>query len=506
MNYNPEKYLIAHDLGTSGDKATLFGTDGTVVNSYTAAYPVHFFGANCAEQSPSDWWDAVCAATKKVLEGIDPARVAGISFSAQMQACLLVDADGIPLRPAIIWADQRAEAQAGILEEKIGGDEIYRITGHRLSAAYSIEKLMWLKEHEPECYSRAYKMLQVKDYIIFRLTGVFVTDCSDASGTNAFALDNRQWSERIIGAAGVRRELFPEVRESVHIAGGVTGAAAKQTGLAEGTPVVCGGGDGPCSAVGAGCVRDGELFTTFGTSAWIGGTTGRKFVDEDKTLFCFAHVIPGKYMPCGTMQAAGSAYSYIRKLFCGGSSYEETNDMIRRSPVGARGLIFLPYLLGERSPRWNPDSSGCYLGIRMRHQRGDYLRAAIEGVGMNLELILRAYRKKMEVPDMIFTGGGAKGDIVCEILSDIYGIPLRTPGNVEGATSVGAAVIAGVGTGIYRDFQVAKEFMKIERSYMPVPEHVKRYEEWKPVFDMAYERMLPVYEELRKAERSLDEA
>lgn len=493
-----EQFLISHDLGTSGDKATLFTTEGKLVRSYTASYDVHFFNGNYAEQDPENWWDAVCEATKAVLEGEDAGRVAAMSFSAQMQGCLPVDKHGKPLRNSMIWADQRAVKEAKHLEKELGGDRIYKITGHRVSASYSIEKLMWLKKHEPEVYKKTYKMLQAKDYIIQRATGNFVTDYSDASGTQALDLRKLEWSDEILKAADIDRDKLPELKKSTDVAGYIQDRVAGEIGLPAGTPVVCGGGDGPVSAVGAACIRDGEFYLTFGTSAWIGGTTTEPFIDEDKTVFCFAHVIPGKYMPCGTMQAAGSSYSYIRHALCDDIPYDKLNEMIEKSPAGAQNLLFLPYLLGERSPRWNPNTSAAFLGIKPEHEKKDYVRAVIEGIAMNMELILRAYRKQAKIETMNLTGGGAKGQIVAQILSDVLNVQFQMPDCVEAATAIGAAVIAGVGAGVFDGFDEIKRFLKFEKHVEPNQENQEVYEKLKPVFDEAYHCLKPLYEEMSR--------
>lgn len=492
------QFLIAHDLGTSGNKATLFTTEGKLIRSYTASYDVQFFNGNYAEQDPENWWDAVCEATKAILEGEDASRVAAMSFSAQMQGCLVVDKNGVPLRNSMIWADQRAVKEAKQLEKELGADKIYRITGHRVSASYSIEKLMWLKKHEPEIYKKTYKMLQAKDYIIARATGNFVTDYSDASGTQALNLRKLKWSEEILEAAGIDRDKLPELKKSTDIAGYIQERVAGEIGLPAGTPVVLGGGDGPVSAVGAACIKDGEFYLTFGTSAWIGGTTTEPFIDEDQTVFCFAHVIPGRYMPCGTMQAAGSSYAYIRRALCDNASYEELNKLVEKSPAGAQNLIFLPYMLGERSPRWNPDTSAAFIGIKPEHEKKDYVRAVLEGIAMNMDLILDAYRKQEKIETMNLTGGGAKGEVVAQILSDVLDVRFRMPDCVEAATAIGAAVIAGVGVGVFDDFDEIKRFLKFEKTVEPNRENQKDYEKIKPIFDKAYDCMLPLYEKLSK--------
>ncbi|MBC5659163.1 xylulokinase [Anaerosacchariphilus sp. NSJ-68] len=493
-----EQFLIAHDLGTSGNKATLFTTTGKLVRSYTASYDVHFFHGNYAEQDPENWWDAVCEATKAVLDGEDPKQVVGMSFSAQMQGCLVVDKHGNPLRDSMIWADQRAVKEAEQLEKTIGTDRIYQITGHRVSASYSIEKLMWLKKNEPETYEKTYKMLQAKDYIIQRATGNFVTDYSDASGTQALDLRKLQWSDEILEAAGIDKEKLPELKKSTDVAGYIQDRVAGEIGLPAGTPVVCGGGDGPVSAVGAACIGDGEFYLTFGTSAWIGGTTTEPFIDKDKTVFCFAHVIPGKYMPCGTMQAAGSSYAYIRRALCDGMSYDEMNQLIEKSPAGAQNLLFLPYMLGERSPRWNPDTSAAFLGIKPEHEKKDYVRAVIEGIAMNMELILQAYRKQAKIENMNLTGGGAKGQIVAQILSDVLNVKFRMPDCVESATAIGAAVVAGVGVGVFESFDEVKRFLKFEKEVEPNQANQAEYGKLKPIFDQAYHCLEPLYKEMAK--------
>ncbi|MDC7291841.1 xylulokinase [Blautia schinkii] len=500
------KYILAHDIGTSGNKASLFSVEGELIRSTVVPYQVNYGSGGHAEQNPEDWWQAVCSSTREIIKDIPPKDVEAVSFSAQMQCCLVVDREGKVLRPAMIWADQRAEAQAQRLREVFDEKYAYELLGHRLSPAYSIEKLMWIKDNKPEIYEKTYKMLQVKDYIIYRMTGCFVTDYSDASGTNALDLDKLCWSEEILEAAGIEREKLPELHNSTDVIGTLKEEAASALGLTTDVRVVCGGGDGPCSALGAGCIDENQMFLTFGTSAWIGGTTARKFLDEDQIFFCFAHVIPGKYMPCGTMQSAGSSYAYARNTFCqeeirraqqeGKSSWELINELVSHSPAGSRGMIFLPYLAGERAPRWNPDASGSFLGIRMYHQREDYIRSVLEGVAMNLELILRAYRKYMDIDSMILTGGGAKGDIVAQILSDVLGAGLVRPDHVEEATSIAAAVIAGVGCGIYEDFTAIRRFLKFTDPVCPDEGTFDIYEKSKKVFDEAYHALEALYPQM----------
>ena len=491
-----EQFLISHDLGTSGDKATLFTTDGKLVRSYTASYGVHFFNGNYAEQDPENWWDAVCEATKAVLEGEDAGRVAAMSFSAQMQGCLPVDKHGRPLRNSMIWADQRAVKEAKHLEKELGGDRIYKITGHRVSASFDgtlTDGGIYMDGAGGEM-----KRFDVQDgQGIAQLLrkGVKVVFIS---GRFSAPTQRRAEDLKITRCVNGIKDKLPELKKSTDVAGYIRERVAGEIGLPAGTPVVCGGGDGPVSAVGAACIRDGEFYLTFGTSAWIGGTTTEPFIDEDKTVFCFAHVIPGRYMPCGTMQAAGSSYSYIRHALCDDLPYEELNRMIEASPAGAQNLIFLPYLLGERSPRWNPDTSAAFLGIKPEHDKKDYVRAVIEGIAMNMELILKAYRKQAKIETMNLTGGGAKGEVVAQILSDVLNVRFRMPDCVESATAIGAAVIAGVGVGVFEDFDEIRRFLKFEKEVEPNPDTQEVYDRLKPVFDEAYECLVPLYEKLAK--------
>lgn len=499
------KYLIAHDLGTSGNKASLFTTDGELLKSYTVPYEVNFYATNYAEQNPMDWFDAVCTATREVTKGINKEDVLALSFSGQMSSCVIVDEDCTPLYPALIWADQRANKQADVLIQRVGFDRMYELTGHRASASYSLEKLMWIKEHEPTLYEKTYKMLLAKDFVIAKLTDQFVTDYSDASGTNALDLRKRCWSTEILTASGIPPEKLPTLHESTDVIGALTKNAAQLLNLTTQTLVVCGGGDGPCSAVGAGCINPLELFLTFGTSAWIGGTTKDVFLDDKKVLFCFAHVIPGHYMPCGTMQAAGSAYSYIKEALCQSeikeaneqnqSVYELLNAQIDHSPVGAKGLLFLPYLLGERSPRWNANTFGSFLGIKMHHEKADYLRAVLEGVAMNLALIFDAYQEHFTTEEMIFTGGGAKGDTLTQILSDVLQVTLKRPDHVENATSIAAALIAGIGIGVFKDFSEITRFLSIRNNTHPNSKNATLYQAKKELFDKAYHCLEPLFEE-----------
>lgn len=268
-----KKYLLAHDLGTSGNKATLYSTEGELVKSCVHSYDMLVSNNNWVEQRPEDFWNAVCISTKELVQDIDVNDIAAISFSGQMMGCICVDKEGRALRNALIWADMRATREEEMIRERISEEDFYHLTGHKISPSYGGQKLMWVKNNEPEIYENTYKMLNCKDYIILKLTGEFVTEYTDASSTNLLDLNKLEWSDRLLEVMGIDREKMPALLKSTDVAGTVTDEAAKACGLVSGIPVVCGGGDGVCAAVGTGCTKEGIAHSCMGTSSWISITT-----------------------------------------------------------------------------------------------------------------------------------------------------------------------------------------------------------------------------------------
>lgn len=500
------KYIIAHDLGTSGNKATLFTSEGQMLKSCIEEYPVRYFNDTWAEQDAEDWWNAVCSATKHLLNGIDPREVVAVSFSGQMMGCICVDENGDPLRKAIIWADMRAEKQEKELASKIAPETLYRITGHTLSRSYSLEKLMWVRDNEPEIYEKTFKMLHAKDFIVQRLTGEFVTDMSDASGTNAYDLRGCCWSEEIIRAAGVRRELFPDIRPSTFVAGTIDERGHEATGLAVGTKVVLGGGDGSCASVGAGSISEGLTYNCLGSSSWISTVAKEPYCDPQMRTVTWAHVIPGLTIPSGTMQTAGSAFEWGISHFCskeiaeakekGVSPYAMINEAIAASKPGANGIIFLPYLLGERCPRWNSNARAVMTGLKMEHTTGDLMRSIVEGVAMNLNVILGILKNAVPINEMYLVGGLAKGEIQQQIFADVYGMDVIRMEHLGEATSIGAAVIAGVGAGVLQDFNSVELFNRKGERRPVNPDTHSFYVKQAEIFEDCYRSQLDIYEKL----------
>jgi xylulokinase len=505
------RYILAHDLGTSGNKATLFTTEGKLVGSVTVPYGTRYFNNNWAEQEPEDWWNAVCSSTQSLVRAVDTRELAVIAFSGQMMGCLCVDRDGRPLRPAILYSDQRAVKECDAILQRIDAKEFYRITGHRASASYSVEKLMWVKEHEPEVYAKTFKMLHAKDYLNFRLTGAMATEFSDASGTNVLDLNTLRWSEKLVGITGIDGEKLPALKASTDVVGTLTAAAAAALGLPPGIPVVAGGGDGVCAGVGVGSVKPGITYNYLGSSSWIATTTKQPIYDPQMRTFVWAHAVPGYVHPCGTMQTAGGAYAWLKNEICtlerafgselGSNPYELINKEIEKSPPGANGIVFLPYLLGERTPRWNPDAKGALIGLTLEHTRADVLRSVMEGITLNLSIILDIFREQVPISEITVIGGGAKGGIWRKIMADVYQADILKPNFLEEATSMGAAIIGGVGCGVFKDFDVASRFIEITDRTRPDPALEPVYREAKSLLNDSYDALAPLFPRFGKRAR-----
>lgn len=490
------KYILAHDLGTSGNKATLFSEDGVLIASQTASYKTLYASENRAEQNPGDWWKAVKETTNILVKKVGKENIAGVALSGQMMGCLCVDKNGRPLHPHMLYCDQRSLEQEKQISSKISADSFYEITGHRISASYSIEKLMWLRDNKPEIFANTYKILNAKDYINFLLSGVMVTDPSDASGTNAYDINSWQWSEKIMQLAELDMSLLPDVKNSIDVIGEITNWAATETGLKAGTPVICGGGDGSCAGVGVGCVSEGSAYNYLGSSSWIALTVKKPVVDNQMRTMNWAHVVPGLLHPSGTMQTAGAAHGWMARELCGGEYYQSENTgenifsladkAIATSSIGANKLLFLPYLLGERTPRWDVDAKAAFVGLTLNHTHADMLRAVMEGITMNLGLITNIFRQHVHINEMMVIGGGAQSKIWRQMMADIYDVEITIPNYLEEATSMGAAVLAGIGAGVFQDFSVTERFIKIVDRVQPIAGNREKYRKLMPLFDNAY--------------------
>lgn len=494
--------LIAHDLGTTGNKASLHDETGRLLGSVTVSYPAHFGDEGAAEQDPQRWTDAVFDATAGLLHrtGTDPSAVRGMVVSGQMMGAVLLDEDHQPVRPAIIWADTRATAQTEQLVELLGEQAAYDLLGHRLNATYSVEKLMWVRDHEPEVFARTRWMCLAKDFVIHRLTGRLATEHSDASSTNAYDQRAGDWSVTVLDAAGLDAAMFPEILESTAVVGTLTPPAARATGLLPSTQVVMGGGDGPVAAVGAGIVapEDGA-YVCLGTSAWISFTSAAPVLDPSRRTFTFDHVVPGRYVPTATMQAAGASATWINELLSPAPSPRTLSALVHDADTDdadTGGLYFLPYLLGERSPLWDPAARGAFVGIGRHHGRPHMMRAVLEGVAFNLGACLEAFAELGHSFDGIdAVGGGAQSDVWLQVLADIWGMPVRRRSVVEETNSLGAAVIGAVGLGMVDDFGAARDLSSVVAEFVPDPGRHEHYRERAQRFAAASKALTPWFDE-----------
>jgi xylulokinase len=512
-----QRLILAHDLGTTGNKATLFDADGSLLSSAFAPYPTNYPQPNWAEQNPQEWWNALCQTTQKLLKqsAAHPRAVAAVSFSGQMMGCLPIDRTGQPLRSCIIWADQRAQAEADEMAQRCDPTLVYQTTGHRISAAYTAAKILWLRRHQPELYQQAACFLMPKDYLAYRLTGVLATDYSDASGALLFDLQQHAWSPHLLHALALASEQLPTPHRSLDVIGVVTSAAAAECGLAAGTPVVIGGGDGACASVGAGVVDAGAAYCYIGSSSWISVSTAQPLLDPQQRTFTFCHLHPERYAPMGTMQAAGGARDWawgvlrgeggagVEDRGTGGQGDKEMGGLdgaAAATPVGARGLIFLPYLLGERSPHWNPLARGAFVGLAMPHRPDDMARAVLEGVALNLRLILDALRSQVAgIEAMRLIGGGSRSSLWPQILADAFRLPIHLLELKGEATSWGAAVAGGVGVGLF-DWSMAAQRSQVVDMVEPIPSHAALYDELLGIFADSYQALAPVFARLARLE------
>ncbi len=495
--------IISHDLGTTGDKATLVGADADVIASCTSSYPVDFGPRGKAEQEPEDWWQAVCAATRELLDrtGVAAGRIEGISFSGQMMGAVLLDGGGVPVRPAIIWADTRSVDQTKTLIERVGMERGYAITGHRLNPTYSLSKIMWVRDHEPQAFDRAKTLLLAKDYIGYRLTGALATDPSDASSTNAYDQQAGGWSDELLQAAELPRSLFPQVIASTAVLGRVSAEAAAQTGLAAGTPVVMGGGDGPMGALGAGKLGpESGAYAYLGSSSWVSIAADAPLHDPQMRSMTFNHVIPGRYVPTATMQAGGASLEWIVDVLASdGGDADYHRLLAEAADVGASedGLYFLPHLLGERSPYWNPAARAVFAGLARHHGAAHLTRAVLEGVAFNLYTgLLALVENGASVPAVDAIGGAANSDLLLQIMADVWGIEVTRRTLVDEATSLGAAIVGGVGVGLFESFEVADRLGQEAERLRPDAGRHARYGREYALFMDAYRRLEPWFDEL----------
>ena len=486
--------IIAHDLGTTGNKASLHTDDGKMLQHCTVPYPAHFASGGVAEQNPMDWWEAVGQATKKLTQmaNVSANEITGIGISGQMMGAIFLDENYNPTRDAIIWADFRAQKQSDYLIEKVGLEKAYKRLGHRLNPTYSIAKVMWVRDNQPEVWSKTRHICIAKDFINHKLTNRFVTEPSDASSTNCFDQLNLVWDEEILKVADIPVSYFPEIVKSTSVIGGLTSAAADHLGLNVGTPVVAGGGDGPMAALGAGIISPTDgAYACMGSSSWVAVSTAKPLHDAKMRSMTWNHIVPNQFSPTATMQAGGASLQWIVEDLMPASEKDRFNILLgeaEKVSAADDGLYFLPHILGERSPYWNPSAAGAFIGLGRHHDRSYLVRAVLEGVAFNLLTCIQAFTDNgVPIDQVDVIGGGAESALWLQIFSDIWGVKVRSRSIVEDANSLGAAVTTLVALG-KGEFSMVKQLSTITAEFNPSSDS-KKYARQHEIFLDGYNKL-----------------
>jgi xylulokinase len=461
------EYLIGIDIGTSGTKTILIQPDGRVKARAVAEYPLYTPRPLWSEQNPADWWAAAVQTIRQVLRdsGVDAASIKGIGLSGQMHGAVFLDEADEVLRPAILWNDQRTQAECDQITETIGRERVVELISNPVLTGFTAGKIVWLRNHEPETYGRVRKVLLPKDYVRLKLTGEYATEVSDASGTALFDVKRRSWSNEMLEGCEIPVSWMPPAFESCEVSGRVSARAAAETGLREGTPVVGGGGDQAAGAVGNGIVATGVVSSTVGTSGVVFAFSDAPIVDPGLRLHTFCHAVPGKWHLMGVMLSAGGSLQWYRDTFCecekavaaamGVDPYEVITREAERAPAGCEGLLFLPYLTGERTPHADPTARGVLFGITRRADRAHVARAILEGVAFGLRDSFEIMAEmKLPVRHVRASGGGARSALWRQIQADVTGFRHATI-NVDEGPALGVALLAGVGAGIYPSVEEA---------------------------------------------------
>lgn len=489
-------YLLGIDVGTTGTKALLIDDAGSVVGSSTSDYPMLTPRALWAEQNPRDWWAATVKAVRHVLQSVDPRRIVGVGLTGQMHGLVALDAHGSVLRPCIMWNDQRTGSQCAAITRQIGEHRLLDLIGNPVLPGFTAPKLLWVRENEPDVYQRIARVLLPKDYLRYRLTGVFATEVSDASGTALFDVQHRRWSEEMLSALEIPRAWLPDCYESPVVSAQISREAADEMGLIQGTPVVGGGGDQAAQAVGSGIVSEGIVSVTLGTSGVVFASCQSYRREPEGRLHAFCHAIPNTWHLMGVMLSAAGSFRWFRDALgerelseartSGADVYDILTAEAESAPAGSEGLIFLPYLTGERTPYPDPDARGVYFGLTLRHQKAHLIRAVLEGVAYGLRDSLELMRELgITISQVRASGGGARSALWRQILADVFGTEIALVNVTEGA-AYGAALLAGVGAGLYHDVPGAcARTIRVVDQVAP-GENARIYADYYPIYRSLY--------------------
>jgi xylulokinase len=498
-----KRYLLGVDLGTSSIKVSALDLETKGILTESAPLSVQYPDSFSAEQNPDEWWQNFCALVGKVKEKINPQDIGAIGLSGQMLGLVLMGKNGEPVRPCLIWCDQRSHAEIKEILEKISLREIVTLTANTPLPGYWLPKVLWLRKHEPGNLQNTVKFLLPKDFLRFKLTGEYTTDVSDASGTLLFDVAKRRWSGRIAELFLVDGSLLPEAVESTTVTGVVTQKASLETGLPKDIPVAGGGGDQSSGGIGLGIIRNGVMACVLGTSGVVlAKTDGVKLDFENRGLHSFCYSIPGKWFLMGCTLAAGGSFNWIRnalRTVNPGIDFSDLVNLAQTVASGSDGLLFLPYLIGERTPHSDPLARGVLVGLSYKHTVSHLARAVIEGVAFSQKDSVEVLRSfSLNATRLIVSGGAARSPLWCQILADVTGISVQTT-NIEDPASVGAALIAGIGTGYLASFEEAcSQFIRSLQEFEPDSKETLKYQEIYQVYKDTYQRLKDIFPRLRQ--------
>jgi gluconokinase len=492
--------VLGVDIGTTATKVVAFDTSGTPRASASTDYPLRQPEPGAAVQDPHEVAAAVRGGVRAVVRQLDGVRVTGLSFSAAMHSLLGLDGAGNPLTPLITWADTRASAQADRLHDEGRALDLHKRTGTPVHPMSPLIKLVWLRERDPELHARAVRWVGIKEFVLGRWCGSDVVDHSIASATGMLALDTLDWDPEALDLAGVTRDQLPDPVPVTTVLRTLSRDAAADLGLPEGTPVVVGASDGPLANLGIGAVDPGQAACSIGTSAALRVMVDRPAVDEHGGVFCYAFV-PGRYVVGGALNNGGVVLDWLGDALApelGKDSEGELAELASKAPPGSAGLLMLPYLLGERAPHWSSLPRGAYVGLTRAHRREHLTRAALEGVCLQLSLVLGSMDAAgIEVRQLRATGGFARSPFWRQLLADVLGVPVNFAKSREGS-AFGAALLGMEALGLVGSIDLAADLVEIESTLDPDPRTAELYRQLRPLFGNLFDQLTPTFRELRR--------
>lgn len=502
-----EPLILACDLGTGGNKASLYDSDGNCLVEVFVPYPTTYPRPGWHEQRPVDWWNATVQSIRQLIEtaAVNPQAVECLGISGQSLGAVPLDRCGNLLRESTpIWSDSRAAAQAKAFFERFPQDDWYQLTGNGFPAAlYTIFKILWYAQQEAEMFGKAARVIGTKDYINYRLTGVIATDYSYASGSGIYDLSGWQYADGLIAASQLPESLFPEILPSTTILGSLTRQAAEDLGLSQRVKVVAGGVDNSCMALGARCFKEGRIYNSLGSSSWISVSGRQPLIDSHSRPYVFTHVLPNQFISSVSVFSAGTSFRWVRDQLCPdlaseaqarqADPYDWMTRLAAQAEPGCRGLLFNPSLGGGSSHDPSPWMRGAYIGLDLSHTRAELIRAAMEGVALELRTALDELRRMQPVSsEMLVVGGGSRGPLWRRIYADVLNLTIIKTNIDQQAAALGAAALAAAGTGLWPDYEIIDRIHQVEDMTIPDPHANAVYESLLPVFRLAAQHLAEI--------------